>query len=92
MKSNCTFRFDFWLILKGQIRGHTNFSGFISCKGAKSRHVLLLNTNRKTYMGSPAAAPRDLVSSDFDLKITQILKTYISYTRRVSPYVTIKQW
>ena len=36
--------------LKGQSQGHSDFED-ISCKGAELSHLLLLNINRKLYMG-----------------------------------------
>ncbi len=33
-------------------QGHFRFRRLISCKGAELGHVVLLNANRKPYMGS----------------------------------------
>ncbi len=49
-----------------------------SRKGAELDHVLLLNTSRKSHMGSPAA-PSHLTLSDHSkvkFKVTQTLKAY----------------
>ena len=46
------------------------FQSLISCKGAELGHMLLLNINRKAYMGSPAS-PYVTISNDtitFDLE------------------------
>ncbi len=39
------------------------------CKGAVLDHMLLLNTNRKPYMGNPMA-PSDLTLNDLDREVT----------------------
>ena len=62
----------------------------ITHKRWKMTMWLLLNINRNSYMGSPKA-PLDLTLSDLErCKVTQILKPYIAWRRRVRPCFTIK--
>ncbi len=41
--------------LKDQCQGHSDFEGLNLVKEQSSGRMLLLNTNRKSYMGSPIA-------------------------------------
>ncbi len=49
-----------YLTLKGQMQGHSDFEGlyimYISCKRTQLNHILLLNINRTSHMGSPMAS------------------------------------
>ena len=65
----------------------------ISCKGAELGHMLLLNTNRKSYMGSPIV-PSHLTLSDTErlklrcwtwFKIFKIFTYMVKYCMRVCP-------
>ena len=53
------------MTLKGQIQGHVDFEALYLVK-EQLGHMLLLNINRKTYMGSPMT----LSHLDFGLNFT----------------------
>ncbi len=59
-------------------------------KGAKIGHMLLLNSNRKTYIGDPMTLSHLTLNDIERSKDTQISKHYISQISRVRPYDSIK--
>ena len=79
------------VILKGQWLGQWSwkvnvkilrFWKLISCKGAEIGHMLLLNINRKPYMGSPMTLTFHLEWHwKVNIKVTQISKAYIIFRK-----------
>ncbi len=49
------------------------FRTLISCKGAELGHMLLLNINRKAYMGTPMTLSH-LTLSDLERSISRLLR------------------
>ncbi len=62
------------MTLKGQIQGHSHFAAlYIYHKGPELSHMLLLNINRKAYMGSPMTLSH-LTLSDLERSKSRALK------------------
>ena len=68
-----TFDFSF---LERSLSRSLRFRRLIFHKGTELGYVLLLNTNRKSHMGSPTA-PLHLTLGD-KVKVAQTLKAYMS--------------